>query len=411
MADVLVVGGGPAGRGMAAACADLGLRVTLVDPAPRRRWPHTYACWRAELPATVAEGAVASAATRTTAVGTRPHPLHGHYCVLDNSALHRLLHRDGIREVAGTVVEVEHHTARRTVRLREGGELNAAVLVDASGSNRVLSGGRPDRVASEQTAVGVTVPSEHAEPLVPTGHGVFMDWRPARPDEDSWPSFLYAVPLPGGRTLLEETALARRPGLPLATLRRRLRARLWAAGVPISEAGPEERVRFPLDDPLPERRRTEPFGTVPFGAAAGLVHPATGFSVADVLRSAPLVAAALSDGLERDPVTAARGARSVLWPVSALTTRQLRLRAAEGLLAMPPRVVPEFFDVFFDMPLPRRRAFLSPSASPRECGGAMSELFRRAPWWLRRRLVVGGLVGPSSPSGGELERPVHHGSE
>ncbi|MGJ7905232.1 lycopene cyclase family protein [Actinopolyspora sp. H202] len=396
MVDVLVVGGGPAGRAMAAACADTGLRVTLVDPVPRRPWPNTYACWRADLPRAVAETAVASATTRTTAVGTRPHLLHGEYCVLDNPALRRLLHRDGIREVTGTVRDVEHDTSGRTVRLRDGRELRAAVLVDASGSNRILSGGRVERVASEQTAVGMVLPGEHAERLVGADRGVFMDWRQPPSSDEPWPSFLYAVPLPGGRALLEETALARRPGLPLATLRRRLSSRLRTAGVTVPDRSPEERVRFRLDDPVPERQRTVPFATVPFGAAAGLIHPTTGFSVAGVLQLAPLVAAALSDGLERDPVTAAREARSVLWPLAALATRQLRLRAAEGLLAMPPRMVPAFFDVFFDMPPRQQRAFLAPLASPRDCREAMTELFNRSPWWLRARLVVGGVAGPAS---------------
>ena len=47
-----MVGAGPAGRAVAAACTDTGLSTTLVDPAPRRRvWPHTFAAWLDELPA------------------------------------------------------------------------------------------------------------------------------------------------------------------------------------------------------------------------------------------------------------------------------------------------------------------------------------------------------------------------
>ncbi|WP_405416892.1 lycopene cyclase family protein [Pseudonocardia alni] len=51
VADVLVLGGGPAGRALAAACAEAGLRTTLADPAPERAWTATYCAWPEELPA------------------------------------------------------------------------------------------------------------------------------------------------------------------------------------------------------------------------------------------------------------------------------------------------------------------------------------------------------------------------
>ncbi|SDQ12279.1 lycopene cyclase family protein [Actinopolyspora saharensis] len=393
MTDVLVCGAGPAGRALSAACTDLGLSVTLVDPAPEERWPHTYALWRAELPASLGEEVVATAARGMTAFGTRAHSLVGEYCVLDNAELHRRLRRTAVREVTGTVRALEHAGNRRTVRLRDGRSLRAAVVVDATGGNRVLCGGRPARTASEQTAVGAVVDERRARPLATPERGIFMDWSGAPGSDGSWPSFLYAVPWPGGRMLLEETALARRPGLPLSTLRGRLRNRLRAAGVPLEEGTHEERVRFALDDPVPESRRTVPFGLVPFGASAGLIHPATGFSVATVLRLAPLVAGALSDGLEHGPVSAARAARSVLWPGAARLNRALQLCAAEGLLAMPPEVVPRFFDVFFTISAERRHSFLTSTSDPAGSRGAMVELFRRSPWWLRHRLVRGGLLG------------------
>ncbi|NYH77037.1 lycopene beta-cyclase [Actinopolyspora biskrensis] len=405
MTDVLVCGAGPAGRALAAACADIGLGVTLVDPAPDECWPHTYALWRAELPASLGDEVVATTAGRMTAVGTRAHSLTGEYCVLDNAELHRRLRRTTVREVTGTVHTLERTGDRRTVRLRDGRSLRAAVVVDATGGNRTLCGGRPARTASEQTAVGVVVDEPQARPLATPEQGIFMDWRQAPGNDGSWPSFLYAVPWPGNRMLLEETALARRPGLPLSTLRGRLRSRLRAAGVPFAKGTHEERVRFALDDPVPESGRTVPFGLVPFGASAGLIHPATGFSVATVLRLAPFVAGALSDGLEHGPVTAARDARSVIWPGSALLNRVLQLRAAEGLLAMPPEVVPRFFDVFFTMPAERRHSFLTSTSDPGGSSGAMTELFRRSPWWLRHRLVHGGLFGHGVLGSGGGRRP------
>ncbi|WP_214407224.1 FAD-dependent oxidoreductase, partial [Pseudonocardia lacus] len=49
--DVAVVGGGPAGRALAAACGRAGLRTVLVDRAPDAPWRATYGAWAAELPA------------------------------------------------------------------------------------------------------------------------------------------------------------------------------------------------------------------------------------------------------------------------------------------------------------------------------------------------------------------------
>ena len=47
------------------------------------------------------------------------------------------------------------------------------------------------------------------------------------------PSFLYGMPLGNGRVFLEETCLVSKPGLPFATLKRRLERRLDAMGLKV----------------------------------------------------------------------------------------------------------------------------------------------------------------------------------
>ncbi|WP_263248487.1 lycopene cyclase family protein [Saccharopolyspora rosea] len=394
--DVVVVGGGPAGRAAAAACSDTGLRVTLVDPSPRRGWPHTYATWRDELPASVPQSAVAAVTDRMFAYGTTRHEFHRPYAVLDNTALWKHLWRPDVVEVTGRAVAAEHGPTGSTVVLKDGRRIAGAVVVDASGAARVLTGGRPARGPAQQTAVGAVFDAEDAQALCGAESGLFMDWRPAPHTRGGWPTFLYAVRLGPDRVLLEETSLARRPGLPLALLRRRLAGRLAAAGVPIEHRLGEERVRFPVDDPLPRPGRV-----VPYGAAAGFVHPATGFSVAASLRQAPWLAGAISAGLTGGPAAAARAARSILWPPRAVSAHLLRRRALHALLTFPPELVPEFFESFFSLDLRHQSAFLSPDGDPATTAAAMSALFRIAPWQVRRRLVRGGLV---------LGRPVaQHG--
>lgn len=386
MADVVIVGGGPAGRAVAAACSDVGLRVTLVDPKPRRVWPHTYGAWIDELPVSVPRSAVASVMERVQAYGTTRHEWSRPYAVLDNAVLWKHLWRHDIVEVTGKATSVEHGPTGSTVYLKDGHRIAAAAVVDASGSARVLTGGRPARTAAEQTAVGVVVDSAEAETLCPPDTATFMDWRPAPDTRGGWPTFLYAVRLGRGRTLLEETSLARRPALPLALLRRRLRGRLAAGGIDVPEGATEERVRFPVDDPI-----TQPERVIPFGATAGFVHPATGFSVASSLRSAPWLASAISAGLEAGAASAVKAAWSILWPPRALAAHGVRLRALHGLLAMPPHQVPEFFEVFFHLDAEHQAAFLATDRDPGDTVAAMAAVFRTAPWRIRRYLVTGAV--------------------
>lgn len=381
------MGGGPAGRAVASACSDTGMRVVLVDPGPQRVWPNTYGAWCDELPASVPQSALASVMDRMRAFGTTQHEWARPYTILDNAALWKHLWRADITEVAGKVVSAEHGPTGSTVALKDGRRIAAATVVDASGAARVLSGGRPARTAASQTAVGTVLDAADAEQLCPPGAGVFMDWRPAPDTRGGWPSFLYAVQLGSDRVLLEETSLARRPALPLAQLRRRLRGRLSDAGIEPPDGAAEERVRFPVDDPVPRPGRV-----IPFGATAGLIHPATGFSVAASLRHAPWLAGALCAGLSSSPSAAAKAGWSILWPPRALAAHGLRRRALRSLLSFPPDLVAEFFEVFFSLDHQHQSAFLAADHDPSATAAAMTAMFRIAPWPIRRQLVTGGLA-------------------
>ncbi len=384
--DVLVAGGGPAGWAMAAACARAGLDTQLVDPAPDRPWRATYGSWREELPAE-AEKAVA-ATGRGEAIGTTEHRLDWEYVVLDNAAL-----RDGfaaapIRVLKGRVRDARPDPGGVAVDV-DGIQRRAAVVLDATGAARSVLGAVPRRTAAEQTAVGVLVDADTARNLVAPGSALFMDWRPHH-GETGWPTFLYAVPVASDRVLLEETSLARRPGLELAVLRRRLHARLAYHRIAVP-AGYEERVRFPVDRPLPAPDDWRG-PVVPFGAASPLVHPATGYSVATALRLAPRVATAVHDALRRGGSGAAGvAAWRTVWSPAALAVHTLRRRSLESLLRFPTELVPVFFDVFFALPQRHRWAYLTGREDVQGSAAAMGALFVAAPWWLRKRLVFGAL--------------------
>ncbi|WP_339124065.1 lycopene cyclase family protein [Pseudonocardia sp. D17] len=393
--DVLVVGAGPAGRAVAAACAALGLRTTLLDPAPRRPWRSTYAAWASELPADLPDAVVASRSPGR-AVALTEHRLGQDYVVLGTQPLRahldEALGRGGARVVAGRAVAIP---SPHRVVLDGGGSLTARVVVDAGGHRRPL--GTTDwrrPAAAEQTAHGVVVPAEVALPLVGPGEALFMDWRPDH-GEDGWPTFLYGVALGDGTVLLEETSLARRPGLALEDLRRRLHARLARHGVAVPDGARVERVRFPVDTPRHDRD-----GVLGFGAAAPLVHPATGFSVATALVLAPRVAGALAAALaegDDGADAAARVDRTVLWTPTARAVHALRRRGLEALLRMPARDVPAFFDTFLALPDRHRRAYLGARDDLGATLAAMTALFGRSGWPLRGRLVGPALL-PAAPA-------------
>lgn len=373
--DLLVVGAGPAGRALARRAAGVGLDVGLLDPAPARPWPGTYRAWADELPAWLPPHLVAATADNVRAVARTEHLLPRRYAVLDTTAL------QGWAAAAERVV-VHTGTAigRRTregiteVLLAGGGRVAARVVVDASGARRVLTGGPPLGERAAQTAVGLVVEIADAPHL-------FMDWR-ADHGEAGWPTFLYSMPLGGGRVLLEETSLARRPGLDLVTLRRRLESRLAARGIPLPADPDLERVGFVVDTP----RTHGTGGVVAFGAAAPLIHPATGYSVAASLRLVDPLIDALVERLP-DGIAAADAARDVVWPRQARAVHRLRRRGLEALLAMPPEGVVDFFELFFGLPARHQQAYLSERTDVLAVGAAMWAVFRAADPALRRHLA------------------------
>lgn len=366
--DVLVLGLGPAGRAAASACVAEGLVVGAVDPAPDRRWTSTYGAWTDELdPA----APVAVQLDEPEAWTTRRHALGRAYSVLDTARLQASLSLDGVEVRRARAMDV----GAGAVTTADGERLRARLVLDARGA--AVAG----RV--QQVAHGVVVDRSAAETVLDGAEALFMDWRPL-PDVDprAAPTFLYALPLDADRVLLEETCLAGRPAPSGAELRRRLVGRLNGHGVRLRGDEPVERVRFALDTPLPS---AEWRGGVPaaprLGAAAPLVHPATGYSVATSLALAPSVALAAQ---AEDP---AREVQRLLWPPAARAVHALRRHGLRVVLGLRPEQVPELFAAFLDLPDHHQRAYLSERTSAAGVAAAMTALLPDLSWPVRRGLV------------------------
>lgn len=386
--DVIVAGAGPAGWAAADQCARHGLDTTLVDPNPHAAWPATYGLWQDEL-ALLPARTTAIVPSRTRAFARTARRLSRAYAVLDNESVRTAVANPSVRVVTDRVGSATYGGRGCSVVLASGRVLAGAVVIDATGSRRILAG-RPIRQSRvEQTAYGLILPEATARPLLAANEALFMDWRPAPGAGRSWPTFHYAVPLPGGRVLLEETSLARRPGLPLAELRRRLHDRLAAQGIPTMSAA-IERVRIPVDLPVP-RTPTLRGGAIPFGAAAAMVHPASGYSLAEVFRLAPRLAEAIAGSLPHGPVAAVRAARHTLWTPPARTVHLLRRRGLATVLALPPHRLPDFFELFFSLPGELQRAYLSGREDVAGTAAAMAAMFGAAPWSLRATMVRTGV--------------------
>ncbi|UVS80099.1 lycopene cyclase family protein [Actinokineospora sp. UTMC 2448] len=380
--DVIVAGSGPAGWALARACTTRGLSTTVVAPRPDAAWRPTYGLWSDQAD-TLPPGARMVTATEVRACG---RPVDRPYAVLDNAATVAAYVAGKTPVVRDKAVGVTGTARGVTVHLDSGGEISAAVVVDATGHRRGLTGGRPPGPRVEQSAVGVVLPADVAAPLAPPGTAVFMDgWDTA----DGLATFLYAVPLPDGSTLVEETSLAARPGVGSDVLRARLARRLAAAGVAVPADARTERVRFPLDLPIrtPATARGHA-APVAFGSAAAMVHPATGYSVGDALATAPAVAEAIAAALPEGPAAAAAAARAAVWPRPARAVHALRRQGLRALLALPPERVPEFFAGFFAQPAGRRRAFLTGRADLAGTVAAMTAIFATSPWPIRRKLAT-----------------------
>ena len=398
LTDLVVVGDGPAGCALAHGCARRGVDHVLVGTG--LPWTATYGCWVDELePAAGDLGSVADLFAVTMSdlaiVTDGRQILSRSYGVLDNDAVRdRLLAH--VEHQWARVVRVESSGSGYHVALADGSTIRCRLVIDATGwPSGLVPPGRIE-VPAWQTAIGVVLP---APPPGDLATPTLMDFRPVRAGGATREStigpagvatFAYSVPVHDG-WLVEETVLAARPAVEPISLLARLAARLGRhPDSLLGDAVRSEYVRIPMGASI-----ASPSVAVPFGAAAGYIHPATGFSVGASLRAVPRVADAIADAVDsaidagpkaavdRDAVWEA------VWPTAMRRTRVFHDMGLSMLLRHDAEGQSEFFATFFDLPTERWSAFLRIDAVPADIASVMAEVFRTSSWSLRRRLAGG----------------------
>jgi len=368
--DVAVVGAGPAGLSLAAALGNRGLTVALI--APDTPFCNNYGVWYDEFEDLGLSHTLKNKYDDVLVwMHAEPNNIGGTdlgraYAQVDRKKLRvELLQRckdAGVLFHNALVENIDNEEAHSTVTCADGLALTARVVSTCTGHNREMVKYNNDQTPyGWQTAYGVEVSlKDHPFPL---NKAVFMDFRqsdeePTESADYRAPSFLYVLPADKDTVFLEETCLASSVQVPFDELKRRLYKRLGRMGLKFDTEDilEEEASWIPLGGPLPSPNQP----TIPFGAAAVMVHPASGYSIVNTLRNADPVAEAIVSGLRDGGVQEASDrAYKVLW--SGEKQRQMAFHqfGMELIMKLTIKDLSSFFTAFYALPRNLNQKFLS----------------------------------------------------
>lgn len=392
--EVLIIGAGPAALRLAAACCNAGLTTACVAPSPTARWVNNYGAWSDELEGLdVPEATVRMKWDSTVVHVPETIVLPRSYTHFSTPQLQQWLLQEAQQHGAtlhtGTVAAVTHHSSHSTAVLQSGDMLSARIIVDASGHaggfvRRARSG-----ASSWQCAFGALL-------HVPNGHPwalnqmVLMDFRlppSASADWQETPTFLYAMPFDRNHVFVEETSLVHSTPPSMDVLSSRLKLRLQDMDVHGASLDTERcRIRMTAPPVVHGQR------IMAYGAAADMVHPATGYQLIRALHGAAPVAAAMATALQQhDPKRAALAAWDMLWPTSRRKSWALYRFGADILAGLNHAQTQLFFSTFFSLPPHQWQGFHSATQPPADVARAMTTFFLHAPSPIRGRLLNAGL--------------------
>ena len=352
--------------------------MACLAPEGVTAWPNSYGVWTDEVSSDYGD-IFTKRWSAPLAYFPNEIQLNRTYARLDNLKLQAsTLERcecGGMNLYRGHAAGVQHHLEHSEVYSEKGARYRARLVVDSSGHFPALVKRPQVEQIAFQAAYGVT--GTFSAPPIPKGQMVLMDFRDDHLSEmeKGTPTFLYAMDLGNGRYFVEETSLVRRPGLPFEVLQNRLERRLAHQGVKV-EVTEVERCLFPMGLPLPDLSQR----VVGFGGAASMVHPASGYMMASVLKTAPQLAERIALDLDRGEVkNLSQHAWKTLWPTERMRQRSLYMFGLEALLKLDGPQLGRFFTAFFKLPAPLWQGYLSGTLTVKEQAEAMTRLFAHAP--------------------------------
>ncbi|XP_058084929.1 lycopene epsilon cyclase, chloroplastic [Magnolia sinica] len=403
--DLVVIGCGPAGLSLAAESAKQGLSVGLIGPD--LPFTNNYGVWRDEFKGLGLEGCIEHVWQDTIVYLDSDDPI-----VIGRAygrVSRHLLHEELLKRCFESGVAYLDSKVEKIIEENDGNSLVAcegntmipcrlAIVASGAASGKLLQYEVGGPRVSVQTAYGVEVEVEN-NPYDPSLM-VFMDYRDfvkqkAQCEEAEHPTFLYAMPMSPTRVFFEETCLASRNAMPFGLLKKKLMSRLESMGVRIMKTYEEEWSYIPVGGSLPNTQQKN----LAFGAAASMVHPATGYSVVRSLSEAPAYASAIANILKRHTYSkhvvpweksienVSTQAWKTLWPQERKRQRSFFLFGLALILQLDIEGIREFFNTFFRLPNWMWQGFLGSTLSSADLVWFALYMFVIAPQSMRMCLV------------------------
>ncbi|XWS72204.1 hypothetical protein CRYUN_Cryun02cG0020200 [Craigia yunnanensis] len=404
--DMVVIGCGPAGLALAAESAKLGLNVGLIGPD--LPFTNNYGVWEDEFKDLGLEGCIEHV-WRDTIVyldDDKPIMIGRAYGRVSRHLLHEELLRrcvkSGVMYLSSKVKTVIEATDGHSLVVCEHNRVVPCRLVTvASGaaSGKLLQYEVGGPRVSVQTAYGVEVEVEN-NPYDPSLM-VFMDYRGYAKQEvpcldAQYPTFLYAMPVSSTKVFFEETCLASKDAMPFDLLKKKLMSSSKTFNLK------QEWSYIPVGGSLPNTEQKN----LAFGAAASMVHPATGYSVVRSLSEAPNYAYVIANILKKDQykgmLTSERNngnismqAWNTLWPQERKRQRSFFLFGLALILQLDIEGIRTFFHTFFRLPSWMWQGFLGSTLSSADLVLFAFYMFVIAPNDMRMCLVRHLLSDPT----------------
>ncbi|KAJ0985519.1 hypothetical protein J5N97_003875 [Dioscorea zingiberensis] len=402
--DLVVIGCGPAGLSLAAESAKTGLKVGLIGPD--LPFTNNYGVWEDEFKDLGLENCIEHVWRDTIVYLDSNDP------ILIGRAYGRvsryLLHEELIRRCHEFGVTYLDSKVDKIIEASDGCSLVAcegdlmilcrlATVASGAASGKLLQYEVGGPRVSVQTAYGVEVEVEN-NPYDPSLM-VFMDYRDyvnekKQLSEEVYPTFLYVMPMTPTKVFFEETCLASSDAMPFDLLKEKLMSRLDAMGVRITKVYEEEWSYIPVGGSLPNTEQKN----LAFGAAASMVHPATGYSVVRSLSEAPTYASAIANILRRrlyseqnslvgSMINPSTLAWRTLWPQERKRQRAFFLFGLALITQLDIEGIRTFFQTFFRLPSWMWQGFLGSTLSSVDLIYFAFYMFAIAPNSLRMCLV------------------------